>query len=88
MLRDATSTPQLCKRQRLAHHPTRVLATTHVCDSRDACVLTGCVAQVLLVPVRQLQSALNHLEESKGYLIDARLRCLAIGLALCPRMFR
>ena len=44
--------------------------------------------QVLLVPVRELQAVLNHLEDTKGYLIDARLRCLAIGLALSPTMFR
>ena len=57
-----------------------------------ACMLNSVwrprACQVLLVPVRELQAVLNHLEDTKGYLIDARLRCLAIGLALSPTMFR
>jgi len=38
--------------------------------------------QVLLVPLAGLQQTLNHLELDKGYVIDARLRSLSVGLAL------
>ena len=38
--------------------------------------------QVVLVPLTNLQQTLNHFETEKKYLIDSRLRCLAMGLEL------